>query len=123
MADEQSVIVIELAKEFMELIRQIAPAWSRAYFRFCLEGSKHGSNGSYVIDSKVDIIDPFTHNAFFRGMNEKAMQLLALLSKDQAVLLLVIDSTFNYDIKFEYQNLDRWRITKANGGSGVPEGI
>jgi hypothetical protein len=123
MSDEQSVIIIELAKEFIGLIRQIEPAWQNAYFRFCSEGIKHGSNGSYVSDGKVVIIDPFKHNAFFKYMNEKAMRILAILGKEQAVLLLVIDSNFNFDLKYEYQNLDRWKITKINGGTGIPEGI
>jgi hypothetical protein len=118
-----SVIVIELAKEFIEFIRQIEPAWNRAFFRFCSEGFKYGSNGSYIYDSKVMLIDPFKYNDFFAKMNEKSVRLLTLLGKEQGVLLLIIDSGFNYDIKFEYQNLERWRIAKVNGGIGVPEGI
>lgn len=121
--DEQSVIVIELAKEFMELIRQIEPAWRKAYFRFSSDGARRGSNGSYASDSEVTLIDPFKHNKFFKSMNEKSIRLFSLLGKEHAVLLLTVDSNFDYDIKFEYANLDRWKISKVDGGTGIPEGI
>jgi hypothetical protein len=123
MSDQKSTIIIELAKELIETIRDIAPAWQKAYFRYCAEELKSGSNGSYIVDSQVFLIDPFKQNDFFRSMNEKSGQLLALLEKNKAVLLLEADSEFNYDIKFEYENMNRWRITKIGGATGVPEGI
>jgi hypothetical protein len=33
------------------------------------------------------------------------------------------DSNFDYEIKFEYENMDKCKITKKKGGSGVPEGL
>jgi hypothetical protein len=123
MSDAQAIVVIDLAKEFMDMIRHIEPSWERAYFRFCADESKFGSNGSYVCGGKAIIIDPFKWNALFKSMNEKSAKLLSLIGKVRAVILLEIDSTFDYEIKFEYQNLERWKITKINGGTGVPEGI
>lgn len=123
MSDAQAVIVIELAKEFMELIRRVEPAWKKAYFRFSADGSRSGSNGSYESDGKMILIDPFKYDIFFKSMNEKSLRLLHILGKARAVVLLSIDSAFDYEIKFEYENFDRWKITKINGGTGVPEGI
>jgi hypothetical protein len=117
-----------MAKEFTELVRRVEPRWSKAYLRFCLEGpkdgwTKHGSKASYAFDSTVVLIDPFEHKAFYQSMNDRVMRLPAMLGKDQAVVLVARDSAFHCDIKFEYQNLDRWNITKMHGGTGIPEGV
>lgn len=36
------------------------------------------------------------------------------------VLLLTVDSSFDYEIRFENADPLRWRITKMDGGSGIP---
>lgn len=123
MSDPKSALIIELAEELMEMVRKIAPAWQKAYFRYYSDEIKFGSNGSYVVDSQVLLIDPFAQNPFFRSMNEKSGQLLGMLDKKSAVLLLEADSESNYDIKFEYENFNRWKITKIGGATGVPEGV
>jgi hypothetical protein len=123
MSDAQAAAVVDLAKEFMELTHRVEPAWKKAYFRFSADESRRGSNASCVTDERVLLVDPFKYDAFFKSMNEKSVRLLKLMEKEWAVVLLSIDSAFDYEIKFEYQNLDRWRITKINGGTGVPEGV
>jgi hypothetical protein len=54
---------------------------------------------------------------------KKEIAVLVALGKDRGLFLLVADSSFNYEIKFEYQDLQKWRISKIAGGTGVPEGI
>ena len=121
MNEKQAAIVIELTHEFMATMRQIAPKYTKAFFRFSAEAGKHGSNGSYAIDANVALIDPFAHNKFFTSMNEKAMRLLSAMEKKNGIILLAIDSAFNYDINFEYENFARWKISKVNGGTGIPD--
>jgi len=48
--------------------------------------------------------------------------LLAEIGKPRAVLLLRAGSDFSHDVKFEYDDLDRWKITKLDGRTGIPEG-
>jgi hypothetical protein len=38
------------------------------------------------------------------------------------VALLIVDSTFNYEVKYEYEDSSRWAISKVGGGSGIPVG-
>ena len=126
--DEQTAIAFELARDFPRTRGRGEPRWHKAYFRFCLEGqkdgwTKHGSVASYVVDSSAIPIAASKHYALYESMNDKVMRLLALLGKAQGVALLVIDSSFHCDIKFEYEKLDRWNITKARGGTGIPEGL
>ncbi|GAB7126174.1 hypothetical protein JCM19000A_06810 [Silvimonas sp. JCM 19000] len=60
---------------------------------------------------------------FFHPIAKKGQDLLAAPGKAEGVFLLVIDSNFDYEIKFEYEDLDRWKISKLGGGTGVPVGI
>jgi len=71
----------------------------------------------------VEIIDVLRHKNFFHGIARKGQELLTAVGKTEGVFLLVTDSTFDYEIKFEYHDMNRWRISKLGGGSGVPEGI
>lgn len=123
MNEEQASIVVELAKELIGLVRSIEPKWGRAYFRFSTNETRYGSNASYSFDSTVTLIDPFRCKEFFGSMNEKSRHLFKLLGKEKGVLLLIADSDFNYETKFEYHDLERWRISKMEGATGVPVGI
>lgn len=123
MDQEASAIVVDLAKNLIAFVRDLDPSWKGAYFRFSAEGFKYGSNGSYTTGSKVILIDPFASGDFFNRMNSSSLELLKLLGKEKGVLLLSADSAFNYEMKYEFQDMGRWRITKMNGGTGLPEGI
>ncbi|MDR3428742.1 hypothetical protein [Silvimonas sp.] len=121
--DEATPLVIDIARSFISLVREIEPSWRKAYLRFCLRDSVSEAKGSYVHESGVDIIDVVKHKDFFHPVAQKGQDLLAALGKTEGVFLLVTDSSFDYEIKFEYQDLNRWRISKLGGGTGVPSGI
>ena len=121
MNEEQASIVIELAKEFMHLAQTAYPRSDKGYFRFSSDGSKMGSVASFVVKTEATLVDPFSHQSFFRIMNNKFEELMLSLGKNRLTAVLIIDSEFNYDIKFEYVDLDRWAITKLNGESGIPQ--
>ena len=123
MDDPTTSTIIELAKEFIGLVRGIEPRWSNAYYRFRSEGLRYGSNASYVVDSNALLISAVKQAKFYESMNSKGAKLLALMGKEKGVFLLVADSTFKYDVKFEWEDLHRWEITKMNGGTGVPKGL
>lgn len=122
MNEQSSAVVIELAKSLIDLARKIEPKWNKAFFRFSLDEAKYGSNGSYIVGSEVIIFDPFLCGETFFRMNEEGVKLLKLLDKSRGVFLVRADSSFDYDIKFEFQDLERWKITKLDGGTGLPEG-
>lgn len=81
------------------------------------------AKGSYVHETGVEIIDVLKHKNFFHPIAQKGKDPLAALGKTEGVFLLSTDSNFDYEIKFEYQNLERWKITKMEGGTGMPEGV
>lgn len=120
---ESAPIIIELAREFMELIQKIAPKSTQAFYRFRSEGSRYGSSTSYVSDSNVTLISALKNAQFYGSMNEKGSKLFGVMGKVEGVFLLIIDDKFNYEVKFEWIDLHRWEITKMGDGTGVPVGI
>jgi hypothetical protein len=121
--DDTTPLVIDIAKSFIKLVQEIEPKWDKAYFRFCSKDSVCEAKGSYVHGTDVVIINVLKHKNFFHPINDKGQELLTLLEKTEGVFLLTANSDFNYEIKFEYQDMNRWKISKLDGGTGIPEGI
>ena len=116
-------IVIKLAKEFIELMQVLEPGWTKAYYRFRSEEARYGSNASYAVNGDVSLIGALKWEDFYEQMNSYGAQLLHVLGKGQGVFLLTVDSRFDYDIQFEWDDLSRWEITKLNGNTGLPLGM
>ncbi len=121
--NDTTPLIIEITKSFVGLLRRIAPSWEKAYLRICLDNSSCEAKGSFVADSGVTIIDVIKNKDFFYPINDKGQELIELLGKEQGVFLLVVKSSLEYEFKFDYENLSRWKITKMDGGTGVPEDI
>jgi hypothetical protein len=113
----------EMAKDFIRCLHRVAPDFERAFFRFRLEPAAYGSNASYVSGAAVLLLDPFENSAFFEAANERARSLLHNFGKTQGVALLTVDAAFDYKIDFDWYDLDRWKITKVDGASGIPAGL
>ena len=123
MNEDRSHLVVELAREFMQLAMRVKPSWTKAFFRYCHEGARLGSNASCVYDGVADLIDPFEHNITFNKLNDISEALFRSTGKDRAVILLVVDHKFNYDVEFEYSDMGKWMINKIDGATGIPSGI
>ena len=123
MNQEASAIVIELAKEFIALVQSLDPTWSKGYFRFKSDETHSGSNASYVCASGVLLISAMRQGGFYRSMNQRAANLFRALEKKTGLFLLTIDDSFEYDIKFEWDDLRKWEITMLDGRTGIPVGL
>ena len=123
MDDARTRIIVDIAKRFIELLRQLEPKWKKGYLRFRFDPGQYGSNASYENDSKVLLIDAMKNNQFYVSVNKKGAELMKDLGNPQGVFLLVVDSTFKYKYHFEYEDLERWKISKMDGATGVPVGI
>ncbi len=118
-----TAVLVELAKDFISLVREIAPNWASAYYRFRSGGARYGSNTSYLAESNVSIIGALRCGDFYERMNARGVELLEDLGKSRGVFVIIIDYEFNYDFKFEWDDLSRWEIAKLYGGTGLPSGI
>lgn len=127
MNDRESEVTIELARALIETMQTHVPSWKKAFVRFSATDAQFGSNGSYVTDAGVFLFDPFELQSFFEKFNALGSELRELVSKKNGstfcVLLLTVDSSFEYKIDFENNNSNKWKISKINGASGIPEGL
>ena len=124
--DKSSEIIVRLAQEVVAMTRGIDSAWTQAYWRFESEDSRYGSNSSYENPSGVTLVSVLSQKSSFDALNNLGRQLWESEpdpSKKFCVCLLVVDSSLNYEIKFERAQMSKWRITKLNGASGRPAGL
>ena len=124
--DRSTEVIVSLAQEVVGMMRRIEPSWSRSFWRFESEDSRCGSNASYEGPSGVTLISTLSEGPAFNRLNELGRQLWeseANPEKRFSVCLLVIDSSLNYEVKFERSDMSKWRITKLNGASGLPAGL
>jgi hypothetical protein len=120
-----SEIVVEIAKTFLSEVMQF-PNWKRAFLRFEISDGDTATNGSYSTDSSVNLIGALQHSAMYEKVGalfEELHEVTSVSGKSFLVCLLSVDSNFDYKILFEHRDLDRWRITKLDGASGIPAGI
>jgi hypothetical protein len=116
-------VVVDIARDFIGLMREVDPAWEKAFHRFRMDGARYGSNGSYVSSGKIHLISALQFAVFYREANEKGLRLLKALGRERGVFLLTIDCEMNYHVDFEWEDLDKWGISKIDGESGLPNGL
>ena len=124
--DRSTEVIVSLAQEVVGMMRRIEPSWSRSFWRFESEDARYGSNASYESPSGVTLVPALREEKAFNRLNELGRQLWeseADPAKRFSVCLLVVDSSLNYEVKFERSDMSRWRITKLNGASGLPAGL
>lgn len=121
MLDAESKNGMEMAKQFMVLLQQISTSWNAGYFRFYRTEGENGANASYVDGAGTSLVGALRHREFYEAMREQGLALFAALARARGVLLIKAKNDFSYDLKIDFDNLDRWKITKLGGSSGIPE--
>ncbi len=125
-SQKSAELTIELAKTFAAEMRGIGAPWIKAYMRFEAGDEWCGCKGSYTTEDGTTLLDVFKHKELMRRFQELGPQLREALShngKKFCVTLLTIDSEMNYEFLYEYNDTNKWEISKMDGGSGVPEGV
>jgi len=112
----------------IKTMQSMEKPWLRAFVRFEMTSSSNwGCNGSYETPVGVMLFDPFTDGRdLFAAVNDLGPSLRQTAStpeRETLVFLVAVDSEFNYKVDFESQDLERWKITKRNGASGIPAGL
>ena len=120
----ESEMVIELAKGFIQTMIDSNEKWDKAFFRFHSDVNGYGGNASYTQGSSVNLLGQFKFDGFVEKTCDKFENLkksLAQSNKPFCVALLVIDNQYNFKILYEYNDLDKWFITKIDS-DGIPRG-
>ncbi|MGO9327367.1 MAG: hypothetical protein ACLQJ0_04545 [Steroidobacteraceae bacterium] len=123
MIESRAELIVDIAKRFMELLLQLEPQWKKGYLRFRLDLEQCGCNASFDNDSQVLLIDAIKNQGFFAHISAQGRKILQNLGKSKGVFILVADSSSKYDFYFEFEDLDRWKISQTDGATGVPIGI
>jgi len=121
--EETTPLIVEIAKNFILFIKSVDPEWSKGYLRFCSDNSTSETKASYVCRSGVEIIDVLQFKDFFEHATLIGQELLKSIGKSTGLFVLIVDSNFDYKINFEYGDLEKWKISKMKGGTGIPQGL
>lgn len=122
-SDAATPFAVGLAKALVKLVNEVEPDWRHAYMRVSLRDGVVEAKASYVHASGAELFDVLQHKDFFHSATREGRELMAALGQERGVFLLIVDSNLSYEFKFEHVNMDRWRISKMRGGTGVPEGL
>lgn len=122
-ANEATPILIDILQSFISVLREIDPHWQKGYLRFVSCDSSVEAKGSYAHFLGVNIIDVRKHKAFFHSLPDKVDVFFNALEKKEGLVLLVVDSSLEYKVNFEFEDMNKWKITKMDGASGIPEGF
>jgi len=123
--EEATRLTVEFAKSLIREMQALGTPWQKAFLRAEFGDGEETYKGSFVLDGGVYLIDVLEHRAFFAAVRELVPQLRdASATGDRrfCVALLVVDSTFDYEVKYEYADSGRWAISKFGGASGIPVG-
>lgn len=125
--DRASELIIEIAKTFIETLQSIREPWRRGFLRFQMPNELEcGCNGSYETENEVHLIGALDYSALYEtslALGQQLRQAAANNKKAFRVFLLTVDHEFNFNIEFEHADINRWRITKLDGASGLPAGV
>ena len=119
-------IVTELAQSVVQALRAKAPGWRRAFLRFEASDTHHGCTGSYETEAGVFLFSPFQDGALLDTVNSLGVEMrrkVVFQGRQFCVFLLTVQADLKYHIDYEWANPKRWRITKLDGQSGIPEGM
>lgn len=97
--------------------------WQTAYLRFVKFTDGNGICASYRSCDDVELLDVFEHKDFFRKAKSIGAGIFLSKGKRRGVFLLTVNKDLDYEIEFEYDDLEKWQISKEDGASGIPIGI
>ncbi|WP_394780581.1 hypothetical protein [Undibacterium sp.] len=119
--DEEAEIIFEMGIAFIQHMIDTASGWEKAYFRIQIDENHSSSTGIYIVGSEVEFIElPYS---FAHGMEKKATRLAEVFGKDEMVMLLFVKSNYGAEAFFDYEDMDKWEISKLDGRTGIPEGF
>lgn len=124
--EQASEHVIELAKLLIDTLQRVAPGWQHGFLRINTEENVVGAKSTYVDGSGVHFLDVFQQEEAFARAIAIGEQLHAAMRQGEQTLkvcLLIVGAAFNYEVRFEYADPDKWAISKMDGATGIPTGI
>ena len=117
---ERDELVINLARQFLEHLHGAEPEFETAFYRFDAEPGCLGGKASVVSPKGVSLVSSVENAALLETLGATGNALMNCLGKERGVFLLTVDSNNDYEIQFEWDDPNRWQISKLNGRTGIP---
>jgi hypothetical protein len=111
---------VEMAAATVEFMVERGEPWDCAYYRYVETDALWGSNGSFRHGGRVTLFSVSRDGSYLDAMNDVSRQVLEHLGKKRAVLLLTVGVDMTYKLDFEFDDMDRWKISRAEGRTGIP---
>jgi hypothetical protein len=123
--DGASRLVLELARLLIREMQAMGKPWTKAFLRMEIADGVQTHRGSFLVGDFVHLFNVLEHKTMFSSVHELVPQLREASANDDrrfCVALLIVDSKFNYEVRYEYDDVARWAISRLDGGSGMPAG-
>jgi hypothetical protein len=124
--EEETRLIMELARLLISKMQSMGKPWRKAFLRSEIAEDMCTLKGSFILGDAVYLFDELQHKAMFstaRAIVPQVREASANGGRRFCVALLIVDSDFNYEMKYEYDDANSWEISKLGGRSGVPQGI
>jgi hypothetical protein len=123
--DRPSELIVELAKAVVAEMRTSYPDWNEGFVRMQAADDSFEVKCSYVLPTGTQILNVLVHKAFIEKAQRIGAELRETLPRANGpfyVALLRVGADLDYSMQYEYSDLNRWNISKMNGGTGIPAG-
>ena len=124
---EAGKLIIDIAKQFLSYAFESPNNWHEAYLRY--SGNKNASGLTSIYrhgqiaefyDFDEDLEDQFYEDV--RASLKKLQDAVtAQQGKEFCVCLLSINPECDYHFYYEYEDTEKWEISKMDGQSGIPQ--
>jgi hypothetical protein len=123
--NDNAALTVELVGAFAKEIATIGEVWERADLGIRTSTGNTEVKASYVGPTGVSIVNVLEHKAFFHWAPGTAARLFDTLEAQRPVkvALVVLNSDLSYELMYEYDDPNRWAISKLNGGTSVHSGL
>lgn len=120
-----ATLTVEIVGELAKEISTIEPTWQRAFLRISKGIGIAEAKASYVGPTGIIIVNVLEHKTFFHWVVDITDRFFETLdaTRPVKVALVVLNSDLSYELTYEYDDPQRWTISKLNGGTGVPAGL
>ena len=124
---ETEKFIIDIAKQFLEFTFEFAVNWDEAFLRFSGNEDHNRLKCIYRSGNEATFFgfDKTSLSEFLDSVGELFIELqkeiTAQQGKEFCVCLLSVNSECDYHFYYEYEDTEKWKISKMDGQSGIPQ--
>jgi hypothetical protein len=119
---QAAALAVELVKAFDRARSTTDSAWQHAFLRIANVPGATEVKAYFVGSRGIGIVDVVAHKPFIHWASGIAGQICDSLQSARPfkVALVELNADFSCEMKYEFQNPQRWAISRFKGGSGLP---